>query len=205
MDGQEYLNKISASNRPVKKSKLGELLSSKVVMWGAVAVVALVIIIVMGSLIGGSKKDVKSLGAALMLHTKNTADIISEYQNSIKSSELRANAASLNQVLTVTNKDLSDYMSQKYSLQTKNISKDISAQANTEKDGLNSELFEAKINGNLDRIFAHKMSYEISLVGTEESRIIKATSDSNLKELLEKNYSSLENLYDKFNDFSEAK
>lgn len=205
MDGQEYLNKISASNRPAKKSRLGGLLSSKMVMWGAVAVVGLVIIIVIGALIGGNKKDVKSLGAALMLHTKNTADIISEYQNSIKSSELRANAASLHQVLTVTNKDLSDYMSQKYSLQTKNISKDISAQANTEKDGLNSELFEAKINGNLDRIFAHKMSYEISLVGTEESRIIKATSDSNLKELLEKNYSSLENLYDKFNDFSEAK
>lgn len=205
MDGQEYLNKISASNRPAKKSKLGGLLSSKMVMWGAVAVVGLVIIIVIGALIGGNKKDVKSLGAALMLHTNNTAGIISDYQNNIKSSELRASAASLHQVLTVTNKDLSDYMSQKYSLQTKNISKDISAQANTEKDGLNSELFEAKINGNLDRIFAHKMAYEISLVGAEESRIIKATGDKNLKELLEKNYSSLENLYDKFNDFSEAK
>ena len=205
MDGQEYLNKISASNRPTKKSKLGGLLSSKVVMWGAVAVVALVIIIVIGALIGGSRKDIKTLGAALILHTSNTAEVISDYQDNVRSSDLRASAASLHQVLTVTNKDLSDYMSEKYNLKVKNISKDIAAQANTAKDGLNNELFEAKINGALDRIFAHKMAYEISLIGAEESSIIKATGDSNLKELLEKNYSSLENLYDKFNDFSEAK
>ena len=205
MDGQEYLNKISASNRPTKKSKLGGLLSSKVVMWGAVAVVALVIIIVIGALIGGSRKDVKTLGAALILHTSNTAEVISDYQDNVRSSDLRASAASLHQVLTVTNKDLSDYMSEKYNLKVKNISKDIAAQANTAKDGLYNELFEAKINGALDRIFAHKMAYEISLIGAEESSIIKATGDSNLKELLEKNYSSLENLYDKFNDFSEAK
>ena len=205
MDGQEYLNKISASNRPTKKSKLGGLLSSKVVMWGAVAVVALVIIIVIGALIGGSRKDIKTLGAALILHTSNTAEVISDYQDNVRSSDLRASAASLHQVLTVTNKDLSDYMSEKYNLKVKNISKDIAAQANTAKDGLSNELFEAKINGALDRIFAHKMAYEISLIGAEESSIIKATGDSNLKELLEKNYSSLENLYDKFNDFSEAK
>lgn len=205
MDGQEYLNKISASNRPTKKSKLGGLLSSKVVMWGAVAVVALVIIIVIGALIGGSRKDIKTLGAALILHTSNTAEVISDYQDNVRSSDLRASAASLHQVLTVTNKDLSDYMSEKYNLKVKNISKDIATQANTAKDGLSNELFEAKINGALDRIFAHKMAYEISLIGAEESSIIKATGDSNLKELLEKNYSSLENLYDKFNDFSEAK
>lgn len=205
MDGQEYLNKISASNRPTKKSKLGGLLSSKMVMWGAVAVVALVIIIVIGALIGGSRKDIKTLGAALILHTSNTAEVISDYQDNVRSSDLRASAASLHQVLTVTNKDLSDYMSEKYNLKVKNISKDIATQANTAKDGLSNELFEAKINGALDRIFAHKMAYEISLIGAEESSIIKATGDSNLKELLEKNYSSLENLYDKFNDFSEAK
>ena len=174
-------------------------------MWGAVAVVALVIIIVIGALIGGSRKDVKTLGAALILHTSNTAEVISDYQDNVRSSDLRASAASLHQVLTVTNKDLSDYMSEKYNLKVKNISKDIAAQANTAKDGLYNELFEAKINGALDRIFAHKMAYEISLIGAEESSIIKATGDSNLKELLEKNYSSLENLYDKFNDFSEAK
>ena len=106
MDGQEYLNKISASNRPTKKSKLGGLLSSKVVMWGAVAVVALVIIIVIGALIGGSRKDIKTLGAALILHTSNTAEVISDYQDNVRSSDLRASAASLHQVLTVTNKDL---------------------------------------------------------------------------------------------------
>lgn len=205
MDGQEYLNQISAQNRPVKKSKMSNFLSSKFALVGLIAVVALVVVIVVGALIGGGKKDVKNLSASLLLHANNTADAISEYQTHIKSSELRANAASLGQVLSVTGKDLEEYLESKYKLKLNNISKDISTQANTEKDGLTAELFEAKINGILDRIFAHKMVYEISMIGAEEAKIIESTSDTDLKELLKKHYSSLENLYDKFNNFSEAK
>ena len=205
MDGQEYLNQISMQNRPVKKSRFSNFLSSKFAVVGLIGVIALAVVIVIGALIGGDKKDVKNLSASLALHVNNTAEVISEYQTHVKSSELRASAASLGQVLSVTGKDLADYLENKYNLKLSNIGKDISTQANTEKDGLESELFEAKINGILDRIFAHKMSYEISLIATEAAKIIKSTSDTDLKDLVEKNYSSLENLYDKFNNFSEAK
>ena len=78
-------------------------------------------------------------------------------------------------------------------------------QLTLEKDGLSEELFEAKINGILDRIYAHKMAYEISLITARESQIIKSVNNDVLKEALVKSYDSLGVLYDKFNDFSETK
>ena len=69
----------------------------------------------------------------------------------------------------------------------------------------NDELFEAKINGMLDDIFAHKMAYEISLFQAEMVAIDKATSDNNLREILGSPYESLGNLYELLNNFSEAK
>ena len=205
MDGQEYLNQISANNRPVKKSKMGGLMSSKVMLIGLVCVVALVLIIVIGSLIGGGKKDIKSLSMALLLHIDGTTEVIDTYQNDVKSSDLRGSSSSLRGVLSDTNKKLTDYISQKYQLKPKNAEKSMIATATSHRDELNNELFEAKINGILDRIYAHKMAYEITLIGTEERKILNMTGDSNLKDLLTTSYSSLENLYDSFDNFSEAK
>ena len=78
-------------------------------------------------------------------------------------------------------------------------------QLTLEKDGLEAELFEAKINGNLDRIYAHKLSYEISVIMSEESKIYNDGSDDTLKNILSTSYSSLENLYNSISNFSEAK
>ena len=68
-----------------------------------------------------------------------------------------------------------------------------------------NELFEAKINGLLDRVFAHKMALEIFSVMSDEAGIINASSDEALKNLLTTSYDSLNNLYTQFNDFSETK
>ena len=65
-------------------------------------------------------------------------------------------------------------------------------------------MFEAKINGILDRIYAHKMAYEISLITTREAQIMKSINNDTLNEILTTSYNSLETLYDKFNNFSEA-
>ena len=60
MQGQEYLNQISASNRPVKKSKMNSILSSKLFMGGMIAVVALIVIINIGSILIGNKGGEKN-------------------------------------------------------------------------------------------------------------------------------------------------
>ena len=95
-------------------------------------------------------------------------------------------------------------MTQKYNFKEKDANKKVVEQLTLQKDGLSEELFEAKINGILDRIYAHKMAYEIQLFMAEESQIRKIAKDEALQSILDTFGSSLENLYDKFNNFSEG-
>lgn len=205
MDGQEYLNQISASNKPVKQpSKLSGLLSSKFFLVGIVGVVLLIVIVILGAILSSGKGSEQDLSYALKLHIENTSAVIQEYQPSVKSSELRSYSASLNSILVDTDNGLTEYLSQKYNIKDKDIKANIVEEADLEKDGLTADLFEAKINGVLDRIYAHKMAYEISLITTEEASLINATKDENYKEILSNSYNSLTTLYDKFNNFSET-
>ncbi len=209
MDGQQYLNQISKASKPVKKvggkKGISNILSSKFFIIGAVAIGLLIIIIIIGAILGGNKDNTKTLSYDLKLHLDNTSEVIQEYQQNVKSSILRSNSASLSGVLANTSRDLTDYLVNKYKFKDKDISKKIVEEATLAKDELTNELFEAKINGILDRIYAHKMAYEISLLTAEEAKLIKASQDDALTELLTTSHESLSNLYDKFNDFSETK
>ena len=209
MDGQQYLNQISKASKPVKKvggkKGISNILSSKFFIIGAVAIGLLIIIIIIGAILGGNKDNTKTLSYDLKLHLDNTSEVIQEYQQNVKSSILRSNSASLSGVLANTSRDLTDYLVNKYKFKDKDISKKIVEEATLAKDELTNELFEAKINGILDRIYAHKMAYEISLLTAEEAKLIKASQDDALTELLTTSQESLSNLYDKFNDFSETK
>lgn len=208
MDGQQYLNQISAENRPAKKSS-SKLFSSKFFWVGTIGVVAFIFIMIIGSLLGGNKGGEKNNGVRLALHAKNTAEIAKTYQPDIKSSKLRGYSSSLYGLLTELDKNVSEYLEEKYALKSgnleKNVDKKIAEEATTMKDGLESELFEAKINGILDRTFAHKMAYEISLFMSEENSLMKSSKNETLKATITKSYDSLENLYNNFNDFSETK
>lgn len=205
MDGQEYLNQISAANKPVAKTNgKGGLLSSKFVIVGIIGLAALVVIIILGVLLGGGKGGEKNLGSALILHIDNTKEVAKEYQDSIKSSELRSYCATLTGVLANTSGDITKYMEEKYDFKASKVEKTLIASADAAKDELSSELFEAKINGILDRIFAHKMAYEITLIMTEESQLDKASRSDSLKASINTSLGSLETLYDSFNNFSEG-
>lgn len=204
MDGQEYLNQISAANRPVKKSS-GGILGSKIFWAGAIGAVALVIIIIIGSILSSGKGGEKNLSYALKLHLDNTASVIQEYQSDVKSSDLRSSSASLYSIISSTSGELTKYITEKYNFREQDVDKNIVEEATLVKDGLEADLFDAKINGVLDRIYAHKMAYEISLIKTEEAKLINSTSSDELKEVLISSYNSLDNLYGNFNNFSETK
>ena len=101
-------------------------------------------------------------------------------------------------------KKMEEFLTQKYNFKDKDADKKIVEQLTLEKDGLSEELFEAKINGILDRIYAHKMAYEIQLFMAESNQVRKDTKEGVLQSALDTFDSSLENLYDKFNNFSEG-
>lgn len=204
MEGQEYLNQISALDRPTKKS-MPKFLSSKLFIFGAAALTLAIAIMIVGSILSSGKTSEKDSTYALKLHLDNTAAVIKSYQSSVKSSTLRSNSASLYSILTNTSRDLDNYLTEKYSFKEKDADKKISEQATLEKDGLESELFNAKINGILDRIYAHKITYEISTLMNEESNLFKKSGNESLKNILNTSYQSLENLYKSFSEYSETK
>lgn len=183
MDGQEYLNQISQSNRPVAK-KENKLFSSKLFIFGIGALVLLVITIILGAILSGNKGGEKNLSISLLLHLDNTSDLIEEYQPNVKSSNLRSSSASLYSVLTNTSSSLSAFLEEKYEFNTKDIEENVTEAAELDKEELETELFNAKINGLLDRTYAHKMTYEIAIFLAEESKLLNSTSDASLKSIL---------------------
>lgn len=204
MNQQEYLSQISNNVRPPKAPK-PSFFSSAIFKYGLIVVAAIIGIAIFGAVISGNKKSVKDMAIALKLHTDGTTAEIKNFQPYIKNSSLRANAASLNTVLSNFDTSLVDYITTKYSYKKGSEAKKAKTKAEKAQQTLHDELFEAKISGLLDDIFAHKMAYEISLIQAEMVAIDKASSDNNLKEILGSPYESLGNLYDLFNNYSEAK
>lgn len=207
MDGQEYLDQLSASVRPTKNSGgKNSFLNSKIFLVSAIGVIAFILLAIVGAILGGSGNSEKDLSAALMLHIENTSEVIQTYQPNIKSSDLRSISASLSSVLSDTDSKLKNYLTENYGIEDDgDIDEDVVEKATLNRDALDAELFDAKINGLLDRIYTHKMTYEISLFMTEEAKIINRTSNTELKDFLTVSYGSLENLYTKFEAFSEVK
>ena len=205
MDGQEYLNQISAQARPKKAPRSGGFVGSPIfkVIIGGVA--ALFLIIIMGSVLGGGAMGLKDKAISLKLYMGSTMEVISGYQNNVKSSNLRSSSTSLYSVLSNTDRELTNYLTEKYAFTDKSVDSKMAEQEALRKDGLTADLFEAKINGILDRIYAHKMAYEISMIMSKESSVYDSTNDATLKDLLQTSYSSLENLYKNFDEFSETK
>lgn len=209
MDKQEYLDQISATNRPAKSKDFSKVLKSKYFMWGMIAVAALILIVVLGAVIRGSRSNVKEKVFTLKQRIDNDLVVMNSYQRNLKSSIIRSDSASLYSVLSITSSNLSAYAQEEYKGKNNTPAKVLSAETleelTLEKDGLEADLYDAKINGNLDRIYIHKLIYEISVLMSQEENIIKSSKDETLDNILTSSYNSLENLYNKINDFSEAK
>ncbi len=204
MDGQEYLNQISAKSAPVKlKSKTNGILSSKITWFLVGAVGVFILLAIIGLILNAGKGDLVNDITRLQLHLQSTSEVISEYQPKVKSSLLRSHSASLDTVLTNTSSELTNYIKDSHE-KNKEAEKNIAEQIKTEQDALLNELFEAKITGILDRIYAHKMAYEITMLMNEEMKVYNESRNDALKDIMDESYNSLKKLYDNFNNFSEG-
>lgn len=203
MNGQEYLDEISKSVRPEKapNGKAG-ILKSPIFKVGVIGVVVFIFLAMIGAVLGGgSKMTLEEELVTFDLYLGSTMEAISKYQPSVKSSELRADSASLYSVLSGTERETVTYLTEAYDFDRADDT--LVEDENLHKDELEQDLFQAKITGILDRIFAHKMAYEISMIQSKESEIYDKVTDEAYKSTIESSYNSLETLYSKFNDFSE--
>ena len=205
MNNEEYLSQISTSIRPAKKTAGKGILPPNIIKLIIGAVVAIIVIAVAGSLLGGSGNAGRDRVYELKYRLDNTISVINVYQPQVKSSVLRSNSASLQGVFINTNQELGKYIEDNYKIKEQDVNKKLIEQATLEKEGLETDLFEARINGTLDRIYAHKMAYEISIILSMENKLLGSTKNDTLKLLLDKSITSLDNLYNNFNNFSEGK
>ena len=168
-------------------------------------VIGFILLAIIGGMLGGGDA-INTRNLSFKYRLDNILGVISSYQPVVKSSLLRSDSATLYSVLANTNRDFSDYIvaKDKIKLNDKKFAK-IADEAREEGDEIKNDLFEAKINGILDRVYANKMTYIVSLVMSKEADLINKSSDADLKAILATSYNSLENLYDKFNDFSKVK
>lgn len=206
MDSQDYLDQISKQARPVKPPKKGVMgiLTSNYFKWGMGALALLIVIMIFGSILG-SRTTVEERCTDLKLHIDRTVKVMDEFQPSVKSSLLRSLSASLKGVFMNTSSQMNTFMVNAYKYDERNAKQAMVEEADLNADALTNELFEAKINGLLDRTYAHKMALEIYTVMSNEAGISNATDNAELKSILSTSYDSLNNLYTQFNDFSETK
>lgn len=202
MDSQSYLNEISSAVRPVKKPR-NSILGNKFVLVGIIGVVSFILIAILGAVIGGGRSGAKEQTYTLQLRLSGLIKVIEDYQPSVKSSDLRSSSASLKGILSNTNNGLDNYIEEAYD--GKSAEKNLEEKEEAHAEELGNELFQAKINGILDRIYAHKMAYEITLLLNMEDKLYDATNSESLKSTLDSSYDSLKNIYDKFDQFSETK
>ena len=209
MDGQEYLTQISQDDTRPKRQKdtgggLGidfkKILHSKVFIGVVVGLIVLFLVMIITSVMSGSKEDISDLATKLKTEIDTTTEMINKYQDRVKSSTVRSNGASLYSVLSGTGLGLSGWITTVYP-DYKGLSEKEEAKLEESKVALDEELFEAKITGKLDWTFSQKMAEQIASILTQEDKIYKQTKDDDLKQILESNYSSLENLYNAFDNY----
>ncbi|MDO4741949.1 MAG: hypothetical protein Q4A79_01055 [Candidatus Saccharibacteria bacterium] len=204
MDNRDYLNQLVQATRKEKGSKFS-FMQSPIFKVVAIGLIVFMLLAIIGAVIGGSKTSAKDQGIYLNLYVSNTLNTVSKYQKELKSSELRSISASLYSILSNTNRELADYLKTTYDFSEGSESDGVKEEAKLQNDGLEADLFEAKISGTLDRIYAHKMVYEISFITSKELSLYNGSSDETLKEILATSYESLSTLYEKFSGFSETK
>lgn len=200
MDSEAYLNQISRTNRKIKQS--GGILSSKFFKIGAV-LIGLAILIMVISNIMDPGDTTKNKIMALKLHSTNLTATINKYRPLIKSPNLRSSSVSVNSILDNLNRDLDAYISKVYK-NAKTPEKAVTKKEQDLSDKLNDDLYNAKINGFLERTYASKIAYEITIITTRQKEILKITKNADLKNSLESTLNSLNNLYNNFNNYSEA-
>ena len=207
MDKLDYLNQISS--KPAKKrpandfaGKLQQLLHSKYTWIVLGGLAALVVIMLIGGIISGNKVDNSERILSLIMRIDNVNNMIDQYQHELKSSNLRGSAASLSSVLYNTNGALNNYADQAYKGKKSETRALVKPTEDADLSKLSEELFEAKITGRLDQVFAQRMAMEIATITSREEIIHNNLSNEYLDNALSSSYDSLMQLYPNFNDFN---
>ena len=199
MNDLEYLNQISAGVNQQPKSA-GFFDKKMKIVVGVFAGVLLLFIILL--IAGGSSKtpEITATSELNRLYTRSNELIktVSAYNGSVRSSSLRSTGTSLSTLLTELSSTSASYLGD-----AKTDELDPDDAKNLAEFSYTLE--KARLNGILDRSYAHEMDYQIRYLLIIEDSVREKTTDANLKSYLTSSAESLSRLGDTFNNFSESK
>lgn len=198
MDNLEYLNKISQSNRPVKRTmRQGNPKTGLIIKLSAAGVVLFFLLMALGSMLGNLGTKSKELTKQVYIRTTNLNSVVTTYNRNLKSSRLRAIGSSLTSVLTNASNQLSAYLVGNGKDKNALVPSDTKV---TESEAiliqeLNNSLNNAKLNGVLDRYYDNQVGLQVSLLMAQVSELLARTKDLELTTILTNFHSSLETIH----------
>lgn len=207
MDSLEYLNQISKSNRPVKrtapvKTKLFDNSIIKIALGG---IVLFFLLMILGSMLGnlGAKPD--NLTKQLYTRTVNLNTVLTDYNRDLKSSKLRSIGTSLAGVLTNSTNQLEPYIKgEETSQEVLRPDEETQASEAAHLTELSTSLNNARLNGILDRTYANQIGLEVSLLLSMISELEeRGKNEPELIKILTDYRSNLEIIHDSFEEYSE--
>ncbi len=187
MNNLEYLNQISQSSRPTRASKASSVnggLILKILIGGLLATALL---IGFGLLINNNSSRVSDLTKRLYNRTIYVKDIITTYNKSLKSSQLRSINYSLSGTLTGTSAQLASYITAHTDKDTKKPLANTEAIAAVEETyfaNINDQLSTAKLNGLLDRYYSNQIYLQVELLLSMASELNERDKDPALLQIL---------------------
>jgi len=206
MDNLEYLNKISTESaaKSAKSQNDNSLLSPTIIKILIGAAAALVLIVILGAVLSGSSSRTTALYESFYLRLQNlSADNgpIATYARDLKSSNLRAASGTLKSSLTVTYQNFANLLPE-LNVDPANISEYVATSETDILADYKASLQNAKLNGLLDRTFAHSTTLQISLLIAIGSEILERNPPDNARAIIDKSVNDLQILHARFVELS---
>jgi len=189
----DYLNQIAPKN-----TSKNSLFSNKIIFFGIIAIISLIVIMIIGSIFSNGGVDKSELLATRLNLTEKVAD---DATTKIKSSQLLSYNSELKIFLTNTISQLKPILSGR-NINVESPSK--SALSNESTDELMATLEDARLNAIYDRTYAREMAYRLEITLSLMQEVYSSTSDNALKSALTDAYNNLKPTQKSFADFNAA-
>ena len=221
MDNMAYLQQIAGGGNNKSNSRgngtgfLSKFMNKWTAIIGGFSLLLIIGLIIIVNILGTvDTKDQDLMKKSFWASKHLTERVITNFQNDIKSSDIRNMTASLSSVLNEIQTNESSLLSSAYNIIAESTQNSPIEQAELERlvglegktyTGDNVPLYttleNGKLNGILDRVFLREMTLQIAILISYQSECADRTKNASVKEFSEKAKTNLQDLYDQFYNF----
>ena len=210
MDNMAYLQQIAGVDNSVNQKKKNDNPLAKLFnVWtflilGILAVLVVIVMVIVSALNKVDIKDQELMQRSYWMAHNLVDTTFGEYNEHIKNSDIRNMSASFRGVLNEIILNEKNQLSSEFQFEIDDVDEETDAILKEEKEKiekLNETLYEAKINGILDRVYLREMTMQIAYLRAHQSEIVARTKNSTVSDFSQRMVDNLDNLYEQFHNF----